>query len=204
MNSGFTRTYRYSNAEHEDNMNIPARTTGFTLIELMITVVIIAILAGIAYPSYQNYTRQARRADAQSAILQTANRLEKFFTYCNSYPTAAAWPSSAPITNTWPTTCPQNPLPNTAGLCPTAGACNDLSPDRHYQITINQGATAGGCSGASASPACGYTIIANPNGAGVTNQQRNDGSFRMDSRGVKEWDRNNDGDYADAGENKWK
>ena len=173
-------------------MNIPARTTGFTLIELMITVVIVAILAGIAYPSYRNHVTQARRADAQSAIMQTANRLEKFFTYCNTYP------ASLSLTGGWPTSCP--PEPAGAGL----GVTNNFSPDQHYLITIAAGATGGACSGAGANINCGYTIVANPNGAGVTGRQNNDGRFRMDSRGVKEWDKNNDGDYADAGENKWK
>ena len=58
---------------------------GFTLIELMVTVVIIGILAAIAYPSYQNYTKQTRRSDAQIALTQAANQQEKFFTECNWY-----------------------------------------------------------------------------------------------------------------------
>jgi type IV pilus assembly protein PilE len=45
------------------------KTSGFTLIELMIVIVIIGILASIAYPSYSEYVFKARRADAHSVLL---------------------------------------------------------------------------------------------------------------------------------------
>ena len=67
-----------------------SQTRGFTLIELMIAVAILGIIAAIAYPSYLDQVRKSRRSDAQSALLQAANRQERFFTTQYSYADAAA------------------------------------------------------------------------------------------------------------------
>jgi len=60
---------------------------GFTLQELMITVAIVALLAAIAYPSYQEHVERARRADAKSALLDAAARMERFYFDNNTYTT---------------------------------------------------------------------------------------------------------------------
>jgi len=53
---------------------------GFTLIEMMITLAIIAILASIATMSYTKYVLRANRADAKIALMQLAQRQERYFT----------------------------------------------------------------------------------------------------------------------------
>lgn len=80
----------------------PARKSdqGFTLIELMITVVILGILAAIAIPNYQQYVKKSRRTDAKSALLDLAARQEKFFSTNNVYTTsgtALGYASAFPI-----------------------------------------------------------------------------------------------------------
>lgn len=52
---------------------------GFSLIELMITVLIIAVLAAIAYPAYQNHVVKTRRAAAAACALEAAQFMERFY-----------------------------------------------------------------------------------------------------------------------------
>ena len=60
-------------------------SSGFTLIELMITLGIGAILAAIAIPMYQKQVQTSRRTDARTAVLDLAGREERYLSVQASY-----------------------------------------------------------------------------------------------------------------------
>ncbi len=58
---------------------------GFTLLELMVTLVIVSILAAIAVPYYDNFTRKSRRTEGINALVQVAALQERWFTENGTY-----------------------------------------------------------------------------------------------------------------------
>lgn len=75
------------------------KTPGFTLIELMITVVIFSILSMIAYPAYKNYLMKSRRADAMATIATNQMALERCYAQNFSYAAACSGLPSFPQTS---------------------------------------------------------------------------------------------------------
>jgi type IV pilus assembly protein PilE len=131
--------------------------SGFTLIELMITVVILGILASIAYPSYTNYVTRARRSEATINLAQLAAQQEKYFTDCGHYAAniGAAKNCTAPGT--------------LAGSSTTTNG--------YYTIAI--------AAGPSGNTVTSYTLIATPAGTQATSDAGKCDSISIDSTGLK-------------------
>jgi type IV pilus assembly protein PilE len=62
---------------------------GFTLVELVITMVIIGILAAIAIPAYRDSIRKSNRRAAQSVMMDYASREQQYFVANRVYGSAA-------------------------------------------------------------------------------------------------------------------
>jgi type IV pilus assembly protein PilE len=67
---------------------------GFTLVELMITVVVISILLGIAVPSYRQHVIRSKRTAAQAAMMDLANREQQFLVANRAYANKATLEAS--------------------------------------------------------------------------------------------------------------
>ena len=135
---------------------------GFTLIELMVTVVIIAIIAAVAYPSYTDYVVAARRADGMSGLLRLAADLERYKGNCGQY--------TATIVGGIPT------QPTCTGLGLLAGG--DFSPDRHYLMAIAL------IPDAATGAAIGYIITSTPQAIQAT-RDTGCGALTYNHNGVK-------------------
>lgn len=67
--------------------------TGFTLIEVMITVAIVAILASIALPSYRDYVLRGQIVDAHNGLAALRTNMERHFQDNRTYDTVGAFVS---------------------------------------------------------------------------------------------------------------
>ena len=67
----------FMNKAYKNELVSGQKQTGFTLIELMITVAVIAILAAVAMPSYREYVLRGNRLEAQSLLSDAAARQER-------------------------------------------------------------------------------------------------------------------------------
>ena len=93
-------------------------TSGFTLIELMITVAVLALLVAIAYPSYQQQVMRGRRSSAKAAMMDIANQEQQYLLASRGYAdtatlTATGYAIPADIANfyTWAVAAPAGAVP---------------------------------------------------------------------------------------------
>ena len=116
------------------------KQSGFTLIELMITVAIMGILSAIIYPSYVKSVLKGKRADAKVEILRIAQLQEGYFAQNMSY----------------------------ANTLTKLGLAEDTidSDQKEYRITIGARSPSN-CDGTNAIPCISYRLDATPLGGQV-------------------------------------
>ena len=136
----------------------PKRSSGFTLLELLITVVLVGILAAIAIPSYSAYITRGQRTAAKAALEQAAQFLERNYTVYGNYSTGA---SGVAVT-----------LPNP--FAPTDGGQITYALSAAYPTSQSFLLTAAPCGAASC-----------PSGSNSTFTDADCGTLALDNTGAK-------------------
>lgn len=112
------------------------KTSGFTLIELMVVMAIIAIIAAIAYPSYQQSIQRTRRAAAAGCMMGQSQFMERYYTTNMSYLAAVLPACQAEVTPFYASNFAAGPTATTYTLqvvpqgAQANDACGTLSIDQ--------------------------------------------------------------------------
>jgi type IV pilus assembly protein PilE len=69
------------------------RSDGFTILELMIAIGIVALLGSLAIPAYENHIQKTKRADAQTALLELSQFMERNYAKNGGYLISGAAPA---------------------------------------------------------------------------------------------------------------
>ena len=87
-------------------MRLLRQASGFTLIELMITIAIVAILASVAMPAYTAYVQRSRVPVALDGLSAYLTRMEQRYQDVGSYANAAnACAVAVPAADNFVVTC---------------------------------------------------------------------------------------------------
>ncbi len=80
------------------------KTTGFSLVELLVVMVVLGIIMAIGVPGYRQYMQRANRTDATTTLLRIAAAQERFYiqngTYASNAQLAPAPPAGLGIAGT--------------------------------------------------------------------------------------------------------
>lgn len=135
------------------------KRTGFTLIELVITVAVIAILARIALPAYSSYMARGKITDALAALSDYRVKMEQYFQDNRNYgPGAGNCPVATPPSQYFTYTCvvaagtPSTSY--TATATSIAGAVGPATGDYTYSINESNVKSTANFKGSAVGKAC--------------------------------------------------
>lgn len=119
------------------------RSSGFSLIELMIAVAIIAILAAIAFPSYQQHVVKTRRGAGAACLMEMAQFMERYHTTNMSY-AGAVLPATncrAEVADHYSLAFTANPTASAYSITATAQGAQASKDTKCGHLTVNQAGT---------------------------------------------------------------
>lgn len=61
------------------------KSSGFTILELMMVVVVVGVLAAVALPMYNESVRKSRRTGMKAQLQEIQQDMERYFTLNNTY-----------------------------------------------------------------------------------------------------------------------
>lgn len=124
----------------------PHRRRGFTLIEVVIVIAVLGILMAIAIPSYNNHSMKTRRSLAAGCLVESAQRMERFYTTTLAYNA-----TGAPVPSCSPDVTPYYRFEAGASTATTysvqAVPIGAQASDSCGTLTLNQAGTRGNASG---------------------------------------------------------
>ena len=122
---------------------------GFTLVELVVTILILGILTAIAIPSYSAYTHSAKRSDATRTMTMDAQALERCYTQAFTYAGCAQVAASAPSAQSYYTVVVATTA-NSYTITATPASPGPQTTDATCQtFTLNNAGTQGALDGSS-------------------------------------------------------
>ena len=133
------------------------RQSGFTLIELIITVAIIGILVAVAYPAYTQYAVRAKRSAAQSFMFTVSSRQEQAMLNARSYFSVATGTPAE-----WTAASMTVPAEVSANYTVTVASNNAATPPAYTVSAVPQAAQA------SNDAKCGTLTLTSIGAKGVT------------------------------------
>lgn len=135
-----------------------AKTRGFTLLEVMITVAIVGILAAIALPSYADYVTRSKIIDGTTKLGDFKAKMDKYFmdnrTYLNGV-TCGITPPVPSAADYFQITCGPPPPTGTTFLIRATGIpAKGMSALFVYTINEFNAKTSAGPGGTYTAPNC--------------------------------------------------
>lgn len=127
------------------------KNSGFTLIELMITIAIVGILAAVAMPMYSDYVRRGKVPEATSALAAMRIQMEQYYQDNRNYGTDPNCGVAALTSENFTYECELGATDQSYTVTATGSAARGTDS---MTYTINQAGTRTSTAWGSSSPSC--------------------------------------------------